>query len=81
LTRNSWERRHELIFALEFKRAECEFLSSQLSVAEERFVALSNRAATSPLPVRIRRREKGQSLDRNDTWFQNHSEDVELDKQ
>jgi predicted ATPase len=47
LTRNSWERRHELIFALEFKRAECEFLTGQLSVAEGRLVTLSNRAATT----------------------------------
>ena len=42
-----WERRHELIFALELTRAECEFLTGQLSVAEERLAALSNRAATT----------------------------------
>jgi predicted ATPase len=42
-----WERRHELIFALELGRAECEFLTGQLSVAEERLTALSNRAATA----------------------------------
>jgi PAS domain S-box-containing protein len=42
-----WERRHELIFALELNRAECEFLTGQLSVAEERLAALSNRAATT----------------------------------
>ena len=41
-----WERRHELIFALELTRAECEFLTGQLSVAEERLAALSNRATT-----------------------------------
>src|SRR5580658_4783651 len=41
-----WERRHELIFALELNRAECEFLTGQLSVAEERLAALSNRATT-----------------------------------
>ena len=42
-----WERRHELIFALELTRAECEFLTGQLPVAEERLAALSNRAATT----------------------------------
>jgi len=42
-----WERRHELIFALELTRAECEFLTGQLSVAEERLAALSNRATTT----------------------------------
>ncbi len=41
-----WERRHELIFVLELTRAECEFLTGQLSVAEERLAALSSRAAT-----------------------------------
>jgi PAS domain S-box-containing protein len=42
-----WERRHDLIFALELARAECEFLTGQSSVAEERLAALSNRAATT----------------------------------
>jgi PAS domain S-box-containing protein len=42
-----WERRRELIFALELTRAECEFLTGQLSVAEGRLAALSNRAATT----------------------------------
>src|SRR5580700_10811444 len=41
-----WERRRELIFALELNRAECEFLTHQFSVAEERLAALSNRATT-----------------------------------
>jgi PAS domain S-box-containing protein len=41
-----WERRRELIFALELNRAECEFLTGQLSAAEERLAALSNRATT-----------------------------------
>ena len=44
LAEDCWERRHELIFALELNRAECEFLTGQLSVAEERLAALSNRA-------------------------------------
>ena len=47
MAEDSWERRHELIFALELNRAECEFLTGQLSVAEERLAALSNRATTT----------------------------------
>jgi PAS domain S-box-containing protein len=47
LAEDSWERRRELIFALELNRAECEFLTGQLSVADERLAALSNRATTS----------------------------------
>jgi PAS domain S-box-containing protein len=46
LTNDCWERRHELIFQLELNRAECEFLTGQLSVADDRLGALSNRAAT-----------------------------------
>jgi PAS domain S-box-containing protein len=42
---DSWERRHELVFQLELHRAECEFLSGALADAEERFEALSARAA------------------------------------
>jgi predicted ATPase len=47
LAEDGWERRRELIFALELNRAECEFLTGQLSVAEERLAALSNRATTT----------------------------------
>ena len=47
LAEDTWERRRELIFALELNRAECEFLTGQLSVAEERLAALSNRATTT----------------------------------
>ena len=36
LAEDSWERRHELIFALELNRAECEFLTGALAEAEER---------------------------------------------
>ena len=42
-----WERRRELAFALELNRAECEFLTGQVSVAEERLAALSNHATTT----------------------------------
>ncbi|CAB3809338.1 Adaptive-response sensory-kinase SasA [Paraburkholderia ultramafica] len=47
LKSDCWERRHELIFALELSRTECEFLTGQLSVAEERLAALSKRATTT----------------------------------
>jgi transcriptional regulator with GAF, ATPase, and Fis domain len=45
LTHDSWERRHELTFQLEFHRAECEFLTGQPAAAEERLTALSSQAA------------------------------------
>jgi PAS domain S-box-containing protein len=47
LAEDSRERRRELIFALELNRAECEFLTGRLAVAEERLAALSNRATTT----------------------------------
>ncbi|MBV9519419.1 MAG: AAA family ATPase [Hyphomicrobiales bacterium] len=42
-----WERRRDLIFALELARAECEFLTSELVAADERLTALSNRTANT----------------------------------
>jgi PAS domain S-box-containing protein len=42
-----WERRRDLIFALELERAECEFLTGELDAADERLTALSNRAAST----------------------------------
>jgi PAS domain S-box-containing protein len=47
LPEDSWERRHELTFALELHRAECEFLTGELTAAEDRLTALSARAATT----------------------------------
>ncbi|MFM0187995.1 AAA family ATPase [Paraburkholderia nemoris] len=47
LNDDCWERRRELIFTLELNRAECEFLTGQLSVAEERLATLSYRATTT----------------------------------
>jgi PAS domain S-box-containing protein len=41
---DSWERRHDLAFALELHRAECEFLTGDFAAAEARLSALSNRA-------------------------------------
>jgi PAS domain S-box-containing protein len=45
LAEESWERRHALTFALEFERAECEFLTGDLAAAEERLSILSERAS------------------------------------
>jgi PAS domain S-box-containing protein len=45
LPEDSWERRHELSFALELYRAECEYLTGELAAAEERLTMLSSRAA------------------------------------
>src|SRR5437867_6452734 len=47
LAEDSWERRHQLTFALELNRAECEFLTGALAAAEERLTALSTRATTT----------------------------------
>ncbi len=47
LAEDCWERRHELSFALELHRAECEFLTGALAEAEQRLAALSNRAANT----------------------------------
>jgi PAS domain S-box-containing protein len=47
LPQDSWERRHELAFALELQRGECEFLTGALAEAEQRLTALSSRAANT----------------------------------
>jgi PAS domain S-box-containing protein len=44
LAEDSWERRYELIFALEYHRAECELLTADLAAAEDRLTMLSSRA-------------------------------------
>ncbi|WP_437821536.1 sensor histidine kinase [Sorangium sp. So ce1078] len=44
LAEDGWSVRHEIIFALELHRAECELLTGELSVAEERLSMLSRRA-------------------------------------
>jgi PAS domain S-box-containing protein len=43
LAEDSWERRYALTFALEFERAECEFLTGDFAGAEERLSILSER--------------------------------------
>jgi PAS domain S-box-containing protein len=47
LASDSWARRHELTFAMELYRAECEFLTGELAAAEERLTLLSSRAANT----------------------------------
>jgi predicted ATPase/GAF domain-containing protein len=47
LTDDCWQRRHELTFALQLGRAQCEFVSGTVAEAEERLAALANRAATT----------------------------------
>ena len=47
LAEDCWERRHELMFALELHRAECEFLTGALTAAEERLAVLAIRAANT----------------------------------
>ena len=47
LPSDSWSRRHELAFAIEVYRAECEFLTGELATAEERLTMLSSRAANT----------------------------------
>jgi len=47
LPKDSWERRHELAFALELQRAECEFLTGALAEAEPRLTVLSSCAANT----------------------------------
>ncbi len=44
LAEDSWERRYELTFALEYHRAECELLTADLAAAEERLTMLSRGA-------------------------------------
>jgi PAS domain S-box-containing protein len=44
LTEESWEQQYALTFALEFQRAECEFLTGDFTAAEERLSMLSHRA-------------------------------------
>jgi PAS domain S-box-containing protein len=47
LTEDGWLRQHTLAFALELNRAECEFLTGDLSAAEARLAALASRPANT----------------------------------
>jgi PAS domain S-box-containing protein len=42
-----WQHRHEVMFALQFERSECEFLTGEAVAAEERLTVLSDRAANA----------------------------------
>ncbi|WP_079545809.1 trifunctional serine/threonine-protein kinase/ATP-binding protein/sensor histidine kinase [Bradyrhizobium lablabi] len=53
LAEDSWEHRHQLSFALELHRAECEFLTGALAEAEQRLAALSGRAANTVERARV----------------------------
>jgi PAS domain S-box-containing protein len=44
LAEDSWERQYELIFSIEYHRAECELLLANLAAAEELLIMLSRRA-------------------------------------
>ncbi|WP_426419686.1 ATP-binding sensor histidine kinase [Bradyrhizobium genosp. A] len=46
LPTDAWRRRHDLAFALEVQRAECEFLTGALAEAEARLAELADRAAS-----------------------------------
>ncbi len=46
LAADCWERRHQLSFALEQNRAECEFFTGALAEAEQRLATLSARSIT-----------------------------------
>jgi PAS domain S-box-containing protein len=47
LTDDCWECRHELAFALQLQRAECEFLTGESAAAAERLTRLSSRTANT----------------------------------
>jgi PAS domain S-box-containing protein len=68
LADDGWERRPELMFALELHRAECEFLTGALTAAEARLTILSSRAATTidQATVACLRIDLYMTLDRSD---------------
>ena len=45
LNEAAWEQLHELMFAIELQRAECEFLTGELAAAEERLMKVSSHVA------------------------------------
>jgi len=46
LPEDAWKRRHELLFALELNRAQCEFLTGELTASDRRLELLAERATT-----------------------------------
>lgn len=63
-----WERQHELIFALELNRAECEYLTGDLPVAEQRLESLAGKTAnfTEVAAVAVLRINLYMTLNRSD---------------
>jgi PAS domain S-box-containing protein len=47
LPKDCWESKYELVFPLELDRAECEFLTGELPIAEQRLRELSSRASNA----------------------------------
>jgi PAS domain S-box-containing protein len=47
LAEDCWERQHEIAFALELNRAECEFVTGELATAEQRLATLSEHATNA----------------------------------
>jgi predicted ATPase/signal transduction histidine kinase len=68
LAAGSWERQYALTFALEFHRAECEFLTGNFTEAEERLSMLSHYARDMPDSAAVARlqTELYGALDRSD---------------
>jgi PAS domain S-box-containing protein len=68
LADDCWERRPDLILALELHRAECEFLTGELATAESRLTMLSSRAvnAVDQATVACLRVDLYTTLDRSD---------------
>jgi PAS domain S-box-containing protein len=68
LSDDGWNRRRDLMFALELNRAECELLTGELSAADERLTMLVSRAASSTEQARIAclRIDLYMMIDRND---------------
>ena len=68
LAEDSWERCYALTFALEFQRAECEFLTGEFAAAEDRLLMLSRRAKNlvDRAAVTLLQTELYTSLDRSD---------------
>ena len=68
LSKECWEQQYELTFALEFLRAECEFLNGEPAAAEKRLMILSQRAGklTDVATVTCLRQALYSALNRSD---------------
>ena len=71
LTDDTWDRRYELIFSLEYHRAECELLTADLDAAEERLNMLSERGRNLDIAAVARlRMTLYTTMDRSDRGVQ-----------